>query len=107
MRPYQIWNAPIVAQVSQPAVSPISKSAARGSSNTVRAFHDSRIGKSAIQPTWKSASRAARCVPFHAVGDTVERVLTKADGRVPGDSVRTCSTTSHFNHFGAGSGELF
>jgi hypothetical protein len=43
-----------VAQVSKPAVSPISKSAGRARSN------DLRVWKPAIQQTWKSALRQKR-----------------------------------------------
>jgi hypothetical protein len=48
-----------VAQVSKPAVSPISESAACESGLRVRTLHGSQVWKPAKQQTWKSAVRGS------------------------------------------------
>jgi hypothetical protein len=50
----------LVAQVSKPAVSPTSKSAA------LKMLHQQRVWKPATQQTWKSAPRAAPVQVFKA-----------------------------------------
>jgi hypothetical protein len=53
-----------VAQVSKPAVSPISKSAWRVDSEHVELAGGLRVWKPAIQQTWKSALQALRLCGF-------------------------------------------
>ena len=53
-----------VAQVSKPAVSPISKSAARASFETRPTATATRVWKPAIQQTWKSALHWLRYAPL-------------------------------------------
>ncbi len=52
---------PFVAQVSKPAVSPISKSAARASFEARPTANAARVWKPATQQTWKSALHGLRC----------------------------------------------
>jgi hypothetical protein len=54
---YAAGRSRTVAQVSEPAVSPISKSAARRKFERVEPADGTRVLKPARQPTWKPALR--------------------------------------------------
>ena len=62
-RPTTLARNPVL-QVSKPAVSPISKSAACESGWRARTLHGSQVWKRAIQQTWKSAVQPRRLAWF-------------------------------------------